>query len=308
MRSHHGYDSQQDRRRPGQGRGRAGALWSRARRRQGRCPGRSYADHRCGAVRAARRHRGGCRSGRRGGARGVSRVAERTGAGAGRAGQAVRGAARRAQGAPRRPGHRRGREDPLRGARRSAGDDRHLRLRGRSVPAALRPHDALRASRAPADGDLAPAGRGRRDLRVQLPGGRVGVERRGGPGLRRHRGLEALRAHPADRAGLCRPARPRHRRDGCPGPPQSGRARWGRYRRAARRFAAGAAGQRDRFDSDGACGGAPGGRPVRPQHPGTRREQRGRGDSLGGPRSHRERRRVRRRGHGGAAVHHAAAG
>ena len=61
-------------------------------------------------------------------------------------------------------GHRRGRQDHLRGTRRGAGDGRHLRLRGRPVAPAVRPHDDLRAARSPADGDLAPARRGRGDL------------------------------------------------------------------------------------------------------------------------------------------------
>ncbi len=72
---------------------------------------------------------------------------------------------------------------PSEGAGRSAGDDRHLRLRRRPVAPALRPDHRHRAPRAPDDGDLAPAGRGRRDLRLQLPGGRLVVER--GAGARR---------------------------------------------------------------------------------------------------------------------------
>ena len=111
----------------------------------------------------------------------------------------------------------RGGQDPLRGARRGPGDDRHLRLRGRAVAPALRRHDALGAARAPADGDVAPARRGRCHLRLQLPGGRVVVEHRGRAGLRRRGGLEAVRADAADRAGLRRAARPgggRRRRTG----------------------------------------------------------------------------------------------
>ena len=108
------------------------------------------------------------------------------------------------------PGQHRGREDHLRGARRDPGDDRHLRLRGRAVAPALRPDDALRAPRPPADGDLAPARRRRRDLRLQLPGRGLVVEHRRRPGLRRPGRLEALRAHPAHLAGLrtrCSPGR-----------------------------------------------------------------------------------------------------
>ena len=65
-------------------------------------------------------------------------------------------------------------------------------LYGRTMPS--------RAPRPPADGVLAAARCGRRDLGVQLPGRRLGVEHRGRAGLRRHRGLEAVRADPADGA------------------------------------------------------------------------------------------------------------
>ena len=58
----------------------------------------------------------------------------------------------------------------------------------------------------PADGDLAPARRGRRDLGVQLPGRGLVVEHRHRPGVRRHRGLEAVGAGAAVRARLVRPA------------------------------------------------------------------------------------------------------
>ncbi len=57
--------------------------------------------------------------------------------------------AAREQGGPRPSGHPRGRQDPQRGSGRSAGDDRHGRLRGRPVAPALRPDDALRAAPAP---------------------------------------------------------------------------------------------------------------------------------------------------------------
>ena len=107
--------------------------------------------------------------------------------GRGAPGQAARRAAGRAQGRPRHPDQPRGRQDHLRGARRGAGDDRHLRLRGRPVPPALRPHDALRAPGPPADGDLAPARRRRRHQRLQLPRRGLVVEHRRRPGLRRPR-------------------------------------------------------------------------------------------------------------------------
>ena len=63
--------------------------------------------------------------------------------------------------------------------RRGAGGHRYLRLRGRALAPARWAHDAVRAPRPPVDGDLAPAGRGRRHHRVQLP------VRRCGPGTPR---------------------------------------------------------------------------------------------------------------------------
>ncbi len=69
-----------------------------------------------------------------------------------------RGTARR-QGRSRPARHARGGQDRVRGPRRGPGDDRHLRLRGRPVAPALRPHHRHRAARPPDDGDLAPARR-----------------------------------------------------------------------------------------------------------------------------------------------------
>ena len=111
-------------------------------------------------------------------------------------------AAASAQGGSRRAGLDRGREDPVRGARRGPGDDRHLRPRGRAVPPAVRAHHRQRAARPPDDGAVAPTGCRRRHLGVQLPGRRVVVEHRAGAGLWRCRGLEAVGEDPADRAGL----------------------------------------------------------------------------------------------------------
>ena len=64
---------------------------------------------------------------------------------------------------------------------------------------ARRPDHAVRAARAPADGDLAPGRGGRGHLRVQLPRRGLGVEHRPRAGLRRHRDLEAVGDHPAGR-------------------------------------------------------------------------------------------------------------
>ena len=108
----------------------------------------------------------------------------------------------RAQGGRRRAGHDRGREDPLGVTRRGAGGHRHLRLRRRAVAPARRAHDALRAAGAQADGDVAPAGRGRRHHRVQLPVRGVGLERRGRLRLRGHHRVEALADDPAHLDGV----------------------------------------------------------------------------------------------------------
>ena len=62
----------------------------------------------------------------------------------------LRRAAARAQGRARRAGVDRGRQDPLRGSRRGPGDDRHLRLRGRSLASAARADDRLRTPGPPA--------------------------------------------------------------------------------------------------------------------------------------------------------------
>ena len=80
--------------------------------------------------------------------------------GPGAAARRARPAARRgaaAAKAARSPGHARSRQDPGRGPRRGAGDDRHLRLRRRPVAPALRPHHRQRAARPPDDGAVASA-------------------------------------------------------------------------------------------------------------------------------------------------------
>ena len=61
----------------------------------------------------------------------------------------------------------------------------------------------------PDDGDLAAAGRGRRDHRLQLPGRGVVVERGPGARLRRSGGVEAVGKDPAHRAGRAGPVRAR---------------------------------------------------------------------------------------------------
>ena len=74
---------------------------------------------------------------------------------------------------------------------------------------------ASRAPRPSHDGAVAPAGRGGRHHRVQLPGRGVVLERGPGRGLRRHRRLEAGRADAAHRR---RRAAHRQPRDGRPRP------------------------------------------------------------------------------------------
>ena len=62
----------------------------------------------------------------------------------------------------------------------------------RPVAPALRPDHRVGAAGPPDDGDLAPAGPGRRDQRLQLPGRGLGVELRARHRLRRPGGLEAV--------------------------------------------------------------------------------------------------------------------
>ena len=112
----------------------------------------------------------------------------------------------RTAGRPRQP---RNGQDPRGRTRRSAGNDRYLRLRGRIVAPALRPDDGLGAPRASHDGAMASAGRHRRDHGIQLSCRRVVLEQRDRRGVRRSGGLEAGRTDPAVRD--CRAA---HRQPG----------------------------------------------------------------------------------------------
>ena len=129
-----------------------------------------------------------------------------------------RGAAPREGGAGRAR-HARDRQDRPGGPRRGPGDDRHLRPRGRSLAAAVRPHDRVGAAGASHARDLAPARPGRRDQRLQLPGRRVELELRARARVRRPRGVEAERAHAAHGARV----------------PVAAAARGGGVRRHARR-------------------------------------------------------------------------
>ena len=94
---------------------------------------------------------------------------------------------RAAQGATWPAGHARGRQDRPGEPGRSAGDDRHLRLRGRPVAPALWPHHRQRTPRSPHDGEMASARRGRRDHAPSTS------PSRSGPGTRRWRWSAAIR-------------------------------------------------------------------------------------------------------------------
>ena len=134
------------------------------------------------------------RRGRRGGRGrgGLSHVADGAGPAARRTGPPHRPAVPPAQGRPGRTAELGGRQDHARGAGRGPGDDRHLRLRRGPEPATLRPDDRQRAAAAPPGRAVASAGAGGRDHGLQLPRGRLGLERDARPGLRRSGGLEAV--------------------------------------------------------------------------------------------------------------------
>ena len=80
----------------------------------------------------------------------------------------------------------------VRRSRRSAGDDRHLRLRRGAFSPALRFDDRHRTPRAPHGGDLASARRRGYHLGVQFSGRGLVMECRAGTGLRQQRRLEAV--------------------------------------------------------------------------------------------------------------------
>ena len=78
------------------------------------------------------------------------------------------------------------------GLRRSAGDDRHLRLRRRALAPAPRTHHRVGAAGPPDARNLASVWIVRRHLRVQLSGRGVGMERGAGARVRQRGGMEAL--------------------------------------------------------------------------------------------------------------------
>ena len=205
-------------------------------------------------------------------------------------------------------GHARSRQDRPGEPRRSPGDDRHLRLRGRPVAPALRPDHRQRAAGPPDDGAMASARAGAGDQRVQFPGRGMGVERRAGAGVRRSGDLEAEREDAAlrrsgDGAGAPRAGAVRRCAGGA-GPARPGRPR---DRRGAGRRSAHRAGLGDRIDRDG-----PRGRPARRAalRPGAARARRQQCDDRlpeRGPRPGRAGDPVLGRRDGGPALHHAAA-
>ena len=139
-----------------------------------------------GATRAGLRACHG-RGGRGGGrmAPGAGAEARRSGASHGRGIAQVQGCARQ----PRVPGKR---QDQSRGRRRSAGDDRHRRFRGRAIAHAVRPHHAFGTAATPHVRAMASARRGRRDFRLQFSGRRLVLERVPGGDQRQCHGVETL--------------------------------------------------------------------------------------------------------------------
>ena len=205
----------------------------------------------------------------------------------------------------------RGRQDPLRGARRGPGDDRHLRLRGRPVAPALRPDHAVRAPRPPADGDLAPARRRRRDLARSTSRRRCG---RGTPRSRWSAATPSSGSPPSSRPSPRWPATPCSlqaagrarrasgtRRRSCSAAPAAGEALVGHPRRRPAR-------QRHRLDPDGPQRRAARRGAVRPVAARARRQQRRRGRPERRPRPRRARHRLLGGRHRGPALHDHAPG
>ena len=141
---------------------------------------RPFADRRPAAGDARRGDRRRGESGDRPRPRRLPQMAQRPGAAPRRTRPPARRGTARRQGRARPAGDDRGRQGRVGGARRSAGDDRHLRLRRRPVAPALRPDDPVRAPRPQADRGMAAGRRRRRHFGVQLPGRGVVVERGAG--------------------------------------------------------------------------------------------------------------------------------
>ncbi|KAF1854525.1 hypothetical protein Lal_00014665 [Lupinus albus] len=217
-----------------------------------------------------------------------------------------------AQGSAGRTGVAGGGQDHLRGPGRSAGDDRHLRLRRRSVAATAWPDHRQRAPWAPDDGNVASDGRGGHHLGVQFSGGGVVVERRARPGVRQRHRVEAVGENAAHRHRLSAPDAAGGRRVQCreagrhscrTEPTADWRARRGR---SAGGQPPGAGGQRHGLDAHGPPSGREGGRALRPLDPGAGRQQRDDRHAVGGSGTGRARHHVCRRRHRGPTLHVAA--
>ena len=157
-------------------------------------------------------------------------------------------------------GHARGRKNPVRRPRRSAGDDRHLRFRGRSFAPALRPHHRVRTPASSHDGAMASARPRRRHHGFQFSRRGVGVEHRARAGVRQpviwkpseKTPLTALAAQALSSA-------PRQDVDSSPAGLSTAGHRRTRRRRTLVNDRAHTAGVGDRFDRHGPNGGARGG-------------------------------------------------
>ena len=217
---------------------------------------------------------------------------------------ARRGIARR-QGRARPTGDDRGRQGRVRRARRSSGDDRHLRLRRWPVAPALRPDNPIRAPRSQAYRSVAVGRRRRRDFGVQFPGRSLVVERGARLRLRRFGGVEAVgegaavgagrRGAVPPRGGQVRPRRARRI--------VGGACRWARRRRGAGRRRARSGPLGDRLDTHGPDRRRAAGSALRPRHPRARRQQRLDRHAVGRSRPDAARRRLRRDGHRRSALH-----
>ncbi len=190
-------------------------------------------------------------------------------------------------------------------AGRSAGDDRHLRLRRRPVAPALRGDDGLGAARASALRTVPSPGGRRHRHRLQFPGGGLGLECDAGGRLRRHLSVEAVVENAAHRHR--RPAHPRRsrRRQRPAGGAVQPRHR---PRRDDRRIAAArsrcSADLVHRLDPGGTAGRRNRRRPARPHHPRTRRQQRHHRDAARQSRAGGAGDRLLGGGHRRPALHH----
>ena len=232
------------------------------------------------------------------------------GAEAGRARPPARRGIARLEGGLGRAGDARGRQDRLRGPGRSAGDDRHLRLRRRPLAPIVRSRHRLGASGPSHDRDLASDGAVRDHFRLQFSGRGLVLERGAGARLRRSGDLEAVREDAALGAGDDEDPRARHRalRPGRARRPRPARHRRSGDRRGAHLLEARADRLRHRLDPHGLDRRPEGRRALRPPDPRARRQQRDDRRALGRSRHGGPGDRLFRRRHGGTALHLAAPG